>query len=92
MTNAPTSTEKSKKQRDNTKNANKNFDYITIADRPRTVNLSNSSYQTAVVKPGLRARNLPTHRKSSVINRTWHDRTIVNNTDYFEDKCMLKTN
>ena len=26
---------------------------------------------TGVVKPGLRAHNLPTHHKSSVINRTW---------------------
>ena len=32
MTNAPTLTEKSKKQRDNIKNATKNFDYTTIAD------------------------------------------------------------
>ena len=34
MTEALTPTEKSKKQRDNTKNATKNFDYTTIADRP----------------------------------------------------------
>ena len=33
----PTPTEKSKKQRDNMKNATKNFDYTTIADRLRTV-------------------------------------------------------
>ena len=33
MTEALTPTEKSKKQRDNTKNATKNFDYTTIADR-----------------------------------------------------------
>ena len=37
MTEALTPTEKSKKQRDNTKNATKNFDYTTIADRLRTV-------------------------------------------------------
>ena len=35
MTNAPTLTEKSKKQRDNIKNATKNFDYTTIADLTR---------------------------------------------------------
>ena len=70
MTNALTLTEKSKKQRDNIKNATKNFDYTTIADPLRTVSWSNSSYPTGVVKPGLRALNLPTHRKSSVINRT----------------------
>ena len=32
MTEALTPTEKSKKQRENTKNATKNFDYTTIAD------------------------------------------------------------
>ena len=51
MTNAPTLTEKSKKQRDNIKNATKNYDYTTIADRLRTVSWSNSSYPTVVVKP-----------------------------------------
>ena len=33
----PTSTEQSTKQRDNIKNATKNFDYTTIANRLRTV-------------------------------------------------------
>ena len=33
MTNAPTLTEKSKKQLDTIKNATKNFDYTTIADQ-----------------------------------------------------------
>ena len=51
MTNAPTLTEKSKKQRDNIKSATKNVDYTTIADRLRTVRWSNSSYPTGVVKP-----------------------------------------
>ena len=51
MTKAPTPTEKSKKQRDNKKNATKNFDYTTIADRLRTVNWSNSSQPIGVVKP-----------------------------------------
>ena len=37
-------TEKSKKQRDNIKNAAKNFDYTMIADRLRTVSWSNSSH------------------------------------------------
>ena len=37
----PTPTEKSKKQHDNIKNATKNFDYTTIADRLRTVSWSN---------------------------------------------------
>ena len=51
MTKAPTPTEKSKKQRDNIKNATKNFDNQTIADRLRTVSWSNSSHHTGVVKP-----------------------------------------
>ena len=40
MTNAPTLTEKSKKQRDQIQNATKNFDYTTIADRLRMVSWS----------------------------------------------------
>ena len=51
VTNAPTPTDKTKKQRDNIKNATKNFDYTTIADRLRTVSWSNSSHPTGVVKP-----------------------------------------
>ena len=51
MTNAPTLTEKSKKQCDNIKNATKNFDYTTIADRLRTVSWSNNSYLPSMVKP-----------------------------------------
>ena len=51
MTKAPTPTEKSKKQRDNTKNANKNLDYTTIADRLTTVSWGNDSYPIGVVKP-----------------------------------------
>ena len=46
MTKAPTPTEKSKKHRDNIKNAPKNFDYTTIADRLRTV----SNLVTAVTQ------------------------------------------
>ena len=44
-TKTPTPTEQSKKQRDNIKNATKNFDYTTIADRLRTV-----SWITAVTQ------------------------------------------
>ena len=51
VTKTPTPTEQSKKQRDNIKNATKNFDYTTIADRLRTVSSSNSSHPTCVVKP-----------------------------------------
>ena len=51
MTEALTPTEKSKKQRDSTKNATKNFDYTTIADRLRTVSWGNDSHPASVVKP-----------------------------------------
>ena len=40
MTKAPTPTDKSKKQRDNTKKATKIFDYTTIANRLKTVSWS----------------------------------------------------
>ena len=50
MTKAPIPTEKSKKQRDNTKNSTKNFDYTTIADRHRTVSWINNSHPTGEVK------------------------------------------
>ena len=51
MTKPPTPTEKFKKQRDNTKNAIKNFDYTTNAVRLRTVSWGNDSHPTGVVKP-----------------------------------------
>ena len=51
MAKAPTHTEKSKKQRDNTKKRNKNFDYTTITDRFRTVSWSDNRHPTDVVKP-----------------------------------------
>ena len=88
MTKAPTPTEKFKKQHDNIKSAIKNFDYTMVADRLRTVSWSNSSHSTGMVEPGLRALNLPTHRKSSVINRTWYDRTIVYNTNRLSQRWM----
>ena len=49
MTKAPTSTEMSKGQSDNTNNATKKFDYIAIADRLRTVSWSNYGHPTGVV-------------------------------------------
>ena len=47
----PTSTENPKKQRENTKNPGKNFDYTTISDRIRTVSWGNDSHPTGVVVP-----------------------------------------
>ena len=59
-----------------------NFDYTTIADRLRTVSWSNNSHPTGVVKPSLKGTNLPTHRNSSVIKQTRHDRNkVYNNTN-----------
>ena len=51
MTKALTPIEKSKQQRNNTKNATKNFEYTTITDRLMTVRWGNSSHPTGVVKP-----------------------------------------
>ena len=44
MTNAPTPTEHTKKQRDNTKDRHQNYDNTTITDRLRTVSWSNNSH------------------------------------------------
>ena len=49
MTKAPTPTEMSKGQSDNTNNATKKFDKTAIADRLRTVSWSNYSHPTGVV-------------------------------------------
>ena len=51
MTKAPTPTEKSKKAMWQHKNATKNFDYKTIADRLRTVSWRNNSHPIGMVKP-----------------------------------------
>ena len=59
VTKAPTPTEKSKKQRDNIKNATKNFDYTTIADRLRTV--SRVTAVTALVWLNRFTRAQPSH-------------------------------
>ena len=69
MTKAPTPTEMSKGQIDDTKNATKKFDYIAVADRLRTVSWSNYSHPTGVVNL-VYGPNLPTHRNSRVIKRT----------------------
>ena len=50
---------KSEKQRDNTKNATKNFDYTTIVGRHRTVSWSNNSHRTSVVKPVYERSTIP---------------------------------
>ena len=46
-------------QRNNTKNATKNFDYTTIAGRLMTVSWGNDSHPTGVVKPDNGIPTLP---------------------------------
>ena len=48
MTKAPTPTEMSKGQIDNTNNATKKLDYTAVADRLRTVSWSNYGHPTGV--------------------------------------------
>ena len=69
MTKAPTPTEMSKGQKDNTNNATKKFDYRSVADRLRTVSWSNYGHPTGVVNL-VYGTKLPTPRNSHVIKRT----------------------
>ena len=61
MTKAPTPTEKSIKQRDNTKTSP---NYTTIAIRLRTVSWDNDSHPTGVVKPVYGIPTLPLTAKA----------------------------
>ena len=71
MTKAPTPTEMSKGQSDNTNNATKKIDYTAVADRLRTVSWSNYGHPTGVVNL-VHGPNLPTNHNSRVIKRTQH--------------------
>ena len=51
-----------------TQKRHQNFDYTTISDRLRTISWSNNSNPTGVVKPVLRAPDLPTNCNSCVNN------------------------
>ena len=64
MTKAPTPTGKFKKATWQHKNATKNFDYTTIADRRRTVSWGNDSHPTGVVKPYYRIPTFPVTAKA----------------------------
>ena len=66
MTKAPTPTEISKGQSDNTNNATNKFDYTAVTDRLRTVSWSNYGDPTGVVYRFYRA-HLPTYRSICVI-------------------------
>ena len=59
MTKAPTATEKSEKQCDNTKTPPKNVDYTTIADQLRMVSWGNGSHPTGVIKSVYRIPTFP---------------------------------
>ena len=69
MTKAPTPTEMSKGQSENTNNSTKKFDYTAVADRLWTVSWSNNGHPTGVVNL-VYGPNLPTLRNSRVIERT----------------------
>ena len=69
MTKAPTPTEMSNGQSDNTNNATKKFDYTAVADRLKTVSCSNYGHPTGVVNL-VYGPNLPTPRNSRVIKKT----------------------
>ena len=76
MTKVPTPTDKSKKQRDNIKNATKTFDYATIADR-----LRRSVGVTAVTPLVWLNRFTGAQPSHSVVNCIWRDRYIDYNTN-----------
>ena len=82
MTKALTPIEKSKEQRDNTKNATKNFDYTTIADRLRTVSWGNDSHPTGVVKPVYGIPTFPITTKALNQKDTHLKKKPINNPPY----------
>ena len=59
MAKAHTPTEKSKKQRDNNKNAIINFDYTTIADRRKTASSNKNSHPIGVVNSVYERSSIP---------------------------------
>ena len=65
MIKAPTPTEMSKGQSDNTNNVTKKFDYTAVAGRLRTVSWSNYGHPTGVVNL-VYGPNLPTNHNSRV--------------------------
>ena len=84
MTKAPTPTEMSKENGDNTNNATKNFDYTALADRLRTVSWSNYGHPTGVVNL-VYGPNLPAPRNSRVIKRR-HVSKCVNKSPNMDNK------
>ena len=85
MTKTPTPTEKSKKQRDNTKYATKNFDYTMIAvraDLGRSVELTTATPLLCLNRfTSARHSQFPINRNSRVIKST-HIKKLVNIPPY----------
>ena len=83
----PTIPTEIRKPKDNTQTPPKTL----ITQRLRTDlgrSVGVTSHPTGVVKPSLKGTNLPTHRKRSVINRTWHGRNIVENTNRLSHRLV----
>ena len=81
--------QKIQKPKDNTQTPPK----TSITQRFRTDlgwSVGVKSHPTAVVKPGLKGTNLPTHRNSSVIKRTRHDRNTVYDTNTDTKQTFVK--
>ena len=72
VTKTSTPTEQSKKATWQHRNATKNFDYTTVADRLRTVSWSDSSHPTGVVKPVYERSTFPLAAKvvQSIVHGT----------------------
>ena len=85
MTKAPSPTEMSKGQSDNTYNVTKKFDCIAVADRLRTVSWSNYRHWTGVVNL-VYGPNLPTPRNSRVIKKGHTFKNFVNKPPYIDNK------
>ena len=66
----PLSTEKLKKQSDNTKKTHQNFDYTTIVDRLGAISWSNDSHSTVVIKPVYGITTFPLTTRVIELKRT----------------------
>ena len=64
------------------KNRNLNVDYTTIADRHRTVSLSNNSHPTGVGKPVYGISTFPLTARAKCNQKDAYLKKIVNNPPY----------
>ena len=80
MTKVPTPTEQSKKQRDNTKNASKNFDYTTIADQIWTVRWSDNNHPLVLLNRITSTQ--PSHQPQQPCNEKYIHLNIYNFISY----------